>query len=49
MREDSLRALVETRVHRPGAIAEGLPGFHDVGLDAPEPWEPRPAQVEAAR
>jgi len=34
---------------RPGAIAEGLPGFHDVGLDAPEPWEPRPAQVEAAR
>lgn len=34
---------------RPGAIAEGLPGFHEVGLDAPEPWEPRPAQVEAAR
>jgi hypothetical protein len=34
---------------RPGAIAEGLPGFRDVGLDAPESWEPRPAQVEAAR
>lgn len=34
---------------RPGAIADGLPGFRAVGLDAPEPWEPRPAHGEAAR
>ncbi|MCJ2123306.1 alpha/beta hydrolase [Methylobacterium sp. J-077] len=34
---------------RPGPIADGLPGFHEVGLDAPEPWEPRPMQGETAR
>jgi pimeloyl-ACP methyl ester carboxylesterase len=34
---------------RPGPIAEGLPGFHEVGLDAPEPWEPRPTHAEAVR
>ncbi|MDP4002649.1 alpha/beta hydrolase [Methylobacterium sp. NEAU K] len=34
---------------RPGAIADGLPGFHQVGLDAPEPWEPRAAHEEAVR
>jgi hypothetical protein len=34
---------------RPGAIAAGLPGFHAVGLDAPEPWEPRAMQAGAAR
>ncbi|MCJ2055471.1 alpha/beta hydrolase [Methylobacterium sp. J-048] len=34
---------------RPGPIANGLPGFHEVGLDAPEPWEPRPTHGETAR
>lgn len=34
---------------RPGEIADGLPGFHAVGLDAPEPWEPRVPQAEAGR
>ncbi|WP_342105860.1 alpha/beta hydrolase [Methylobacterium sp. SI9] len=27
---------------RPGDIATDLPGFHAVGLDTPEPWEPEP-------
>ncbi|MDH2308114.1 alpha/beta hydrolase [Methylobacterium brachiatum] len=34
---------------RPGPIADGLPGFHEVGLDAPEPWEPRATQAEVVR
>jgi pimeloyl-ACP methyl ester carboxylesterase len=34
---------------RPGEIADGLPGFHAVGLDEPEPWEPRALRTEAAR
>jgi hypothetical protein len=34
---------------RPAAIADGLPGFREVGLDAPEPWEPRPVHEEALR
>jgi hypothetical protein len=34
---------------RPGPIADGLPGFHQVGLDAPEPWEPRPTHGETVR
>ncbi|SFL81715.1 alpha/beta hydrolase [Methylobacterium pseudosasicola] len=34
---------------RPGPIADGLPGFHQVGPDTPEPWEPRPAHQEAVR
>ncbi|MGU3403646.1 alpha/beta hydrolase [Methylobacterium brachiatum] len=34
---------------RPGPIADGLPGFHEVGLDAPEPWEPRANQAEVVR
>ncbi|MGE8129260.1 alpha/beta hydrolase [Methylobacterium sp. NPDC080182] len=34
---------------RPGEIADGLPGFHAVGLDAPEPWEPRALRTEAGR
>jgi len=34
---------------RPDAIATDLPGFHAVGLDAPEPWEPRPSHGELAR
>ncbi|MCJ2143635.1 alpha/beta hydrolase [Methylobacterium sp. E-066] len=34
---------------RPGPIADGLPGFHEVGLDAPEPWEPRPTHGKTAR
>ena len=34
---------------RPGQLADGLPGFHRVGLDAPEPWEPRATGGEAAR
>jgi hypothetical protein len=34
---------------RPGEIADGLPGFHEVGLDAPEAWEPRARHTEAAR
>jgi pimeloyl-ACP methyl ester carboxylesterase len=34
---------------RPGEIADGLPGFHAVGLDAPEPWEPQALQTEAGR
>ncbi len=34
---------------RPGAIAAGLPGFHEVGLDAPEAWEPEPQQGMAQR
>ncbi|MCJ2070714.1 alpha/beta hydrolase [Methylobacterium sp. J-030] len=34
---------------RPGEIARDLPGFHAVGLDTPEPWEPRPSHGELAR
>ncbi|MGU3667137.1 alpha/beta fold hydrolase [Methylobacterium sp. A49B] len=34
---------------RAGEIADGLPGFHEVGLDAPEAWEPRALHTEAAR
>ncbi|MBE7244881.1 MAG: alpha/beta hydrolase [Actinomycetospora chiangmaiensis] len=34
---------------RPGEIADGLPGFHAVGLDDPETWEPRALRTEAAR
>ncbi|MEE7492563.1 alpha/beta hydrolase [Methylobacterium oryzae CBMB20] len=34
---------------RTGAIADDLPGFHAVGLDAPEPWEPRSLRTEAGR
>ncbi|MGH1572654.1 gluconate 2-dehydrogenase subunit 3 family protein [Methylobacterium sp. P31] len=34
---------------RPGAVADGLPGFCEVGLDAPETWEPRPACAGASR
>ena len=34
---------------RPGEIAAGLPGFHTVGLDAPEAWEPRAQQMEVGR
>jgi hypothetical protein len=34
---------------RPGPIADGLPGFHEVGLDRAESWEIRPAQGEMFR
>ncbi|MCJ2088228.1 alpha/beta fold hydrolase [Methylobacterium sp. E-005] len=34
---------------RPDAIATDLPGFHAVGLDAPESWEPQPSHGELAR
>jgi hypothetical protein len=34
---------------RPGEIADDLPGFRAVGLDAPEPWEPRALRTEAGR
>ena len=34
---------------RPGPIADGLPGFHEVGLDRAESWEIRPAQGEMVR
>lgn len=34
---------------RPGEIATDLPGFHAVGLDTPEAWEPRPSHGELAR
>jgi pimeloyl-ACP methyl ester carboxylesterase len=34
---------------RPGEIAEGLPGFCAVGLDAPEDWEPRAMPMGAGR
>ncbi|WP_457104029.1 alpha/beta hydrolase [Methylobacterium sp. P5_C11] len=34
---------------RPGEIADGLPGFHAVGLDDPEPWEPGAQRMEFGR
>jgi pimeloyl-ACP methyl ester carboxylesterase len=34
---------------RPDGIAAGLPGFHEVGLDSPEAWEPQPVLAESAR
>ena len=34
---------------RPGDIAAGLPGFHAVGLDSPESWEPEAHGTEAGR
>ncbi|MCJ2062103.1 alpha/beta hydrolase [Methylobacterium sp. J-088] len=34
---------------RPDAIATDLPGFHAVGLDTPEAWEPRPSHGETVR
>ena len=34
---------------RLGEIADGLPGFHAVGLDAPEAWEPEAQRTEAGR
>ncbi|SDM43931.1 Pimeloyl-ACP methyl ester carboxylesterase [Methylobacterium phyllostachyos] len=30
---------------RPGEIARDLPGFRETGLDAPEPWEPKPQTI----
>lgn len=34
---------------RPGMIAADLPGFRSVGLDTPEPWEPRATHEGAVR